>query len=116
MIIGGNHYKAAAKSYGDIPDAPQTPVVFTYQSPERKPLIDINMDPTVTNKTKRTHPPPTPPANARRPKSAAYEAQANAEKTESNQPRPVLYRAKTAPVAVRIFTNIAWIQKLQISF
>ncbi|XP_011671500.2 uncharacterized protein LOC592490 isoform X2 [Strongylocentrotus purpuratus] len=98
----GNHYKAAAKTYGQIPATPPPrPPSVKLQTLSRKPLLNLSTQSmTLGTKTKRTHTPPTPPLQARRPKSVAYEAQAAAlagSGASTPMQRPVLYRSKTAP-------------------
>lgn len=105
-LIGGNHYKAAAKTYGQIPATPPPrPPSVKLQTLSRKPLLNLSTQSmTLGTKTKRTHTPPTPPPQARRPKSVAYEAQAAAlagSGASTPMQRPVLYRSKTAPGQVR---------------
>ncbi|XP_041465794.1 uncharacterized protein LOC121416309 isoform X3 [Lytechinus variegatus] len=92
----GNHYKAAAKTYGQIPATPRPPSVKFQSTTPRKPLLNLSTQSMTGGKTKRTHTPPTPPLQARRSKSVAYEAQAAA-LAGSDEQRPVLSRSKTAP-------------------
>ncbi|XP_072167412.1 uncharacterized protein [Diadema setosum] len=87
----GNHYKAAAKTYGEVPGKKPSSPTVRYPSPVRKPLVDLSMD--ASNKAKRTHTPPTPPADARRSKSVAYQDQL----AGIDAARPSL-RSRTAPV------------------
>ncbi|XP_041465830.1 uncharacterized protein LOC121416331 isoform X3 [Lytechinus variegatus] len=97
----GNHYKAAAKTYGQIPATPRPPSVKFQSTTPRKPLLNLSTQSMTGGKTKRTHTPPTPPLQARRSKSVAYEAQAAA-LAGSDEQRPVLSRSKTAPGQVEM--------------